>query len=112
MKFIISLVIRPVSVQSTKFEDPSRIRKSNPVNRFHEYSKIWSKQKAPGEKNHNSLRWSIREQMLEKHVIVKKPYRVNTTSNQYTVPTEKRRQDLRWNVRMAMANHTGYSSAK
>jgi hypothetical protein len=32
---------------------------------------MWNKQKVPGEKRHNDLRWSIREQMLEKHVIVK-----------------------------------------
>lgn len=50
--------------------------------------------------------------MLEKHVIVKKPIRSSSNTNQYIVPTEKRRQDLRWNVRMAMANHTRYSSAK
>lgn len=65
------LVIRSASSLSTKFQDPSRIRKSNAVNKYHEYAKIWSKQKAPGEKSHKDLRWSIREQMLEKEVIVK-----------------------------------------
>ena len=39
--------------------------KSNPVNRYHEYRKLWNRQKGPGEKKHSDLRWSIREQMLE-----------------------------------------------
>jgi len=45
--------------------------KTNPMQKFHQYKKMWNKQKVPGEKTHNDLRWSIREQMLEKHVFVK-----------------------------------------
>lgn len=69
--FKFNAVIRSQSSLSTKFEDPSRIRKNNPVSKYHEYAKLWTKQKAPGEKNHKDLRWSIREKMLEKHIIVK-----------------------------------------
>ncbi len=61
-----SLSLRPGSATSR-----SGYAKSNPVQRYQQYRKIWNKQRAPGEKNHNGLRWSIRAQMLEKHVIVK-----------------------------------------
>lgn len=96
--------IRPLSSQSSlKFEDPSRIRKSNPVRLYHDYNKIWKKQKAPGEKSHKDLRWSIREKMLEKHVIVKKQPIIHQ-ENSYQVPSEKKRQDLIWVIRNSMAN--------
>ncbi|CAF0825912.1 unnamed protein product [Brachionus calyciflorus] len=77
--------------------------KSNPVKKYQDYQKMWNRYKVPGEKNHNDLRWSIREQMLQKHVVVKKQpksYQPNT----YAVPTLKKRQQLRWLVRSAMAN--------
>lgn len=45
--------------------------KSDPLRLYEKYRKTWTKQKAPGEKNHKDLRWSVREQMLEKHVVVK-----------------------------------------
>jgi hypothetical protein len=45
--------------------------KKNPLELFQKYQKIWNKHKAPGEKRHDDLRWSVREQMLEKHVVVK-----------------------------------------
>lgn len=64
---------------------------------------MWNKQKGPGEKSHSDLRWSIREQMLEKHVIVRRQPRVYRP-NEYLIPTEKKRQDLRWVVRSALAN--------
>jgi hypothetical protein len=41
------------------------------MQRYQDYNKLWKKQKVPGEKSHNDLRWSIREQMLVKDVIVK-----------------------------------------
>lgn len=77
--------------------------KSNPVNKYHEYKKLWTKQKGPGEKSHADLRWSIREQMLEKHVVVKKQPKV-FVPNSYLIPTDKKRQNLRWAVRSALAN--------
>ena len=76
--------------------------KSNPVNRYHEYKKLCMRQKGPGEKKHSDLRWSIREQMLDKHVIVKKQHRVYEP-NSYLIPTDKKRQELRWVVRSALA---------
>ena len=61
-----------MSSRSTKTIDTSRVSsKTNPMQKFHQYKKMWNKQKVPGEKTHNDLRWSIREQMLEKHVFVK-----------------------------------------
>jgi hydrolethalus syndrome protein 1 len=77
--------------------------KSNPVNKFHEYKKLWDKQKMPGEKNHNDLRWAIREQMLSKDVIVKRQHKAYEP-NGYAIPTDKKRQQLRWAVRNALAN--------
>lgn len=100
--------IRSASALSTKFQDPSRIRKNNVVNKYHEYAKLWSKQKAPGEKSHKDLRWSIREQMLEKEVVVKRQSALKS-ANTYQVPTEKKRQDLRWVIRTALANQVNVS---
>ena len=57
---------------SLKSTDSSRLAlKSNPVKKYQEYQKVWNRHRAPGEKKHSDLRWSVREQMLEKHVIVK-----------------------------------------
>jgi hydrolethalus syndrome protein 1 len=81
----------------------SSANRTNPVQRFHEYSKLWNKQKMPGEKKHNDLRWSIREQMLTKDVIVKREPKIYVP-NSYIIPTEKKRQQLRWAVRNALAN--------
>lgn len=64
---------------------------------------MWNRHKVPGEKKHNDLRWSIREQMLQKDVVVKRRQK-NHRPNTYTVPTDKKRQQLRWLVRSAMAN--------
>ena len=44
----------------------------NPVQKYQQYKKVWSKQKAPGENSHAELRWWIREKMLDKPVIVVK----------------------------------------
>jgi hydrolethalus syndrome protein 1 len=94
-----------LSNKSTKFSiDTSRLAtKTNPMQKFHQYKKFWNNQKTPGEKSHNDLRWSIREQMLEKHVFVKKPSKP-ISQNKYIVPTDKKRQQLRWMVRSALAN--------
>jgi hydrolethalus syndrome protein 1 len=57
----------------------------------------------PGEKKHSDLRWSIREQMLVKDVIVKRQPK-SYEQNEYIIPTDKKRQQLRWAVRSALAN--------
>ena len=77
--------------------------RSNPVQRYQAYQQAWNKHKAPGEKKHSDLRWSIREQMLVKHVIVKKQQKTHVP-NTYVIPTDKKRQQLRWVIRSALAN--------
>jgi len=74
--FSFCLVIRSQSVLSLNSSNNRQVErlyqsKKNPVQLFQKYQKMWSKQKAPGEKRHDDLRWSVREQMLEKHIIVK-----------------------------------------
>ena len=96
-------VIRTQSSLSGRSDASRTSLKCNPVQRFQEYSKLWKKQKMPGEKSHNELRWSIREQMLAKDVIVKKQPKAHVP-NMYAVPTDKKRQQLRWAVRNALAN--------
>lgn len=49
----------------------SQSSRADPLKLYEQYRRVWRKHKAPGEKTHKDLRWSIREQMLEKHVIVK-----------------------------------------
>lgn len=39
-------------------------RKSDPVQRYHEYRRFWDAFKAPGEKSHKNLRWMVRERMM------------------------------------------------
>ena len=46
--------------------------KSDPVARYQQYSANWNKQKAPGERAHNSLRWNVREHMLYHDQVVQK----------------------------------------
>jgi hypothetical protein len=65
-------VIRSQSTMSLRSTDSYRSSvKANPVKKYQDYQKMWNRHKVPGEKKHSDLRWSIREQMLEKHVIVK-----------------------------------------
>ena len=48
------------------------IKKCDPVTRGELYRKSWQTHRAPGEKNHNGLRWSVREHMLQHDVVVEK----------------------------------------
>ena len=48
------------------------IKKCDPVTRGELYRKSWQTHRAPGEKNHNGLRWSMREHMLQHDVVVEK----------------------------------------
>lgn len=88
---------------SLRSNDLKQNLKSNPVKKYQDYQKIWNRHKVPGEKKHSDLRWSIREQMLQKDVVVKRKQKTHKL-NTYTVPTDKKRQHLRWLVRSAMAN--------
>jgi len=89
--------IRP----SSSHPHTKRIHKCDPVNRFHQFQEDWKQNKIPGESKRSSLRWNIREQMLNS-VVYEKPQR-NYKSNDYVVPTEKKRQALRWQVRTALS---------
>ncbi|CAF0808499.1 unnamed protein product [Adineta steineri] len=66
------------------------------------YRQQWASQRAPGEKSHQSLRWAIRDQLLQKDVPIKKKSMPRV--NNYVVPTSKKRSALRWNVRYSLAN--------
>ena len=48
------------------------LKKTDPVSRFQQYKQSWDSQKAPGEKQHKNLRWSVREQMLYHDEVVEK----------------------------------------
>jgi hypothetical protein len=43
------------------------------VQKYQAYKKEWSKQNIPGENKHSNIRWWIREKMLEKPKLNKKP---------------------------------------
>ncbi|CAF3012857.1 unnamed protein product [Rotaria sp. Silwood2] len=66
------------------------------------YRQQWASQRAPGEKSHQSLRWAIRDQLLQKDVPVKR--KSTPRVNNYIVPTAKKRSALRWNIRYSLAN--------
>ncbi len=48
------------------------IRKNDPVDRYQQYKQSWTAQRAPGEKTHKHLRWSVREHMLYHDEVVQK----------------------------------------
>ena len=48
------------------------LHKSDPVARYQKYSNSWKSQKAPGERAHSNLRWSVREHMLYHDQVVQK----------------------------------------
>ncbi|XP_077965918.1 uncharacterized protein LOC120335581 [Styela clava] len=77
------------------------IKKSDPVNRYHQYRDVWNSIKAPGEKSHKDLRWEVKAQMLYKDEPQPKPQRIYVP-NTYVVPTSKKRSALRWEVRHAL----------
>nr|XP_054759093.1 centriolar and ciliogenesis-associated protein HYLS1-like [Lytechinus pictus]XP_054759094.1 centriolar and ciliogenesis-associated protein HYLS1-like [Lytechinus pictus] len=93
--------IRPSSANPTWKHN----KKTDPVTRHQMYREQWNSQKAPGEKNHKGLRWSVRELMMYKDEIVQprsKP-RVYVPNN-YVIPSDKKRQALRWAVRTQLAH--------
>jgi hypothetical protein len=67
------LVIRP-STASTASLRRSRSFSTDHVDSVQLYSyyqQQWATQRAPGEKSHQSLRWSVRDRLLQKDVPVK-----------------------------------------
>ncbi|XP_003723676.2 hydrolethalus syndrome protein 1 homolog [Strongylocentrotus purpuratus] len=93
--------IRPSSAKPTWKHN----KKTDPVTRHQMYRDQWNSQKAPGEKNHKGLRWSVRELMMYKDEVVqpKSTPRVYVP-NSYVVPSDKKRQALRWAVRTQLAH--------
>ncbi|XP_065661993.1 centriolar and ciliogenesis-associated protein HYLS1 isoform X2 [Hydra vulgaris] len=92
----------PAFIRSSKSYLQTRsYQKCDPVNRYHQFKQEWELNKVPGESNHSSERWKMKEQMLKVNDI-ERP-RHNYSSNKYVVPTEKKRQALRWQIRSAMA---------
>lgn len=78
-----------------------RVRKCDPVNRYHQFRSEWQNTKLPGESKHSSVRWQVREQMLSYESYEKPKHKPMV--NNYVVPTDKKRQALRWQVRTALA---------
>ncbi|XP_065065416.1 centriolar and ciliogenesis-associated protein HYLS1-like [Rhopilema esculentum] len=89
--------IRPSTAPPTQ----GRSRKFDPVNRYHQFKHEWKQQRVPGESRHDTLRWNVREQMLNCHVYERPQHLMK--QNRYQVPTGKKRQALRWEVRCALA---------
>ncbi|CAF1515064.1 unnamed protein product, partial [Didymodactylos carnosus] len=91
--------IRPSSsASSLRRANSSSNNNIDSVQLYSYYKRQWQSQRAPGEKSHQSLRWSVRDQLLQRHDVPvkrKTPRRVND----YVVPTEKKRSSLRWEVR-------------
>lgn len=55
-------------------ELPKQKTQMNPMSKYQEYKRAWTKQKVPGEKDHSNLRWWVREKMKEKpKLVIKKP---------------------------------------
>jgi hydrolethalus syndrome protein 1 len=82
------------------------IQKCDPVQRYHQFRHMWEAQKPPGECSRSTLRWHIREQLLQE----KKPTFITHSHpslplNNYTAPTDKKRQKLRWEIRHQLAQH-------
>ena len=61
-------VIRPM----TSHPHTKNVKKHDPVSRYQQYRESWTSQRAPGEKNHKSLRWNVREQMLHHDQVIEK----------------------------------------
>ncbi|UJR28435.1 hypothetical protein I4U23_009675 [Adineta vaga] len=96
--------IRP-STASTASLRRSRSFSNNRIDTVHlhsYYQQQWAMQRAPGEKSHQSLRWAIRDQLLQKDVPAKRKSAPRV--NNYVVPTAKKRSALRWNIRYSLAN--------
>jgi hydrolethalus syndrome protein 1 len=80
-----------------------RIKKHDPVARYHYWKEVWENEKFPGVENRNALRWRIREKMAQQDLPFFVPPRRPVTTNKYTVPTDKKRTSLRWEIRHQMA---------
>ena len=55
-------------------KDPhtKNIKKADPVAKYQQYRSSWQQYRPPGEKQHKSIRWGIREQMLYHDQVVDK----------------------------------------
>eukprot|EP00112_Aurelia_sp_Birch-Aquarium-sp1_P012869 Seg2712.2 transcript_id=Seg2712.2/GoldUCD/mRNA.D3Y31 product="Hydrolethalus syndrome protein 1" protein_id=Seg2712.2/GoldUCD/D3Y31 len=82
--------IRPSTSRSTQ----GRSKTFDPVSRYHQFKEEWKLQGVPGESRHDTLRWSVREQMLNCQVYERPQH--SHRPNNYQVPTKKKRQALRW----------------
>jgi hydrolethalus syndrome protein 1 len=80
-----------------------RLKKHDPVARYHYWKEVWEKEKFPGVESRNALRWQIREQMVQQDLPFFVPQRRPVKVNNYKVPTEKKRSSLRWEIRHQMA---------
>ncbi|KAK2180626.1 hypothetical protein NP493_435g02043 [Ridgeia piscesae] len=87
------------------------IKKCDPVTRGELYRKSWQTHRAPGEKNHNGLRWSMREHMLQHDVVVEKQPGKSYVRNSYVIPSDKKRKTLRWQIRQKLAEGAVPSAA-
>lgn len=87
------------------------IKKCDPVSRGQRYRNSWQTHKAPGEKNHNGLRWNVREHMLQQDVVVEKQPGKSYVRNNYVIPSDKKRKTLRWQIRQKLAEGAIPSSA-
>ena len=66
------LVIRPSTASTTGSVRRSRsFSNSDSVQLYSYYRQQWTNQRAPGEKNHQRLRWAVRDQLLQKDIPAK-----------------------------------------
>ena len=67
------LVIRPSTASTGSLRRSRSFSNNQPdsVQLYSYYRQQWASQRAPGEKTHQRLRWSIRDQLLQKDVPAK-----------------------------------------
>ncbi|XP_023797298.1 hydrolethalus syndrome protein 1 [Cyanistes caeruleus] len=80
-----------------------RVRRTDPVTVLNKYRQAWQKFRFPGEDARQSLRWAVRQQMLQLGLPPRAQKRL--VPNNYEVPTMKKRDALRFAVRWDLANH-------
>ncbi|XP_038017208.1 hydrolethalus syndrome protein 1 [Motacilla alba alba] len=79
-----------------------KVKRTDPVARLNAYRRDWERFRFPGQDSHQSLRWAMRNQMLQSGLPRRAQKRL--VPNMYEVPTTKKRDSLRFGVRWDLAH--------
>ncbi|XP_053819288.1 centriolar and ciliogenesis-associated protein HYLS1 [Vidua chalybeata] len=93
---------RPPTATAYIAPQADRVKRTDPVAKLNAYRQDWKRFSFPGQDSHQSVRWAMRNQMLQSELPRRAQKRL--VPNTYEVPTMKKRDSLRFGVRWDLAH--------